>query len=109
MEAETTTGAGGSTSTGGGSTGGPEDSSGTSSPGTSDSGGSEDTGNADDCQALRDQTTCEDTKGCLWLGNPQNGECISEDPAVCPELEMQQCQQHPACDWNNQDAACSPA
>lgn len=108
MEVETTTGDGGTTTTGAGSSGAPQDSSGTSSPATDDSGGSEDTGNAGDCPALRDAETCDGTEGCLWVGNPQNGECFSEDPEVCPELDMQQCQQHPACDWNNQDAACSP-
>ncbi|MCA9706121.1 MAG: hypothetical protein KDK70_09760, partial [Myxococcales bacterium] len=86
------------------------ESSGSSSGGADSSGsGSESTGTPVDCSVQADQKLCEMTEGCVWVGNVQNGECLTLDPAVCPELEMQACQQHPACDWNNQEGACTPA
>lgn len=82
------------------STGPSVDSSGTAGSGT---------GAPGECAEAMDEETCTMTEGCVWLGNPMNGSCLLDDPSVCPELEMQQCQQHPACDWSNQDAMCGPA
>lgn len=112
-EAEATTSTDPSTTTSGG-----EGSSGSSGPdegstttaadgGSSETGGS--TGSPGDCEAQADQETCETTMGCLWLGSMQNGVCLLDDPSVCPGLDMMQCQQHPACDWDNQAAECVAA
>lgn len=74
---------------------------------TSGTAGSE-TGMPIDCATPMDEQACSVTEGCLWLGNGMNGECFPEDPSACELLGMQGCQQHPACDWNNQDGACAP-
>lgn len=109
----TSTDPGGTTTTGNSDSG--EGSSGPgegSSSGTAADGGSSETGagtGAIDCPAQADQAACEGTMGCLWLGNMQNGVCVIDDAAICPELEMQACQQHPQCVWSNQDAICDPA
>ncbi|MCA9652634.1 MAG: hypothetical protein KC501_22140 [Myxococcales bacterium] len=102
---DTTTG---EDATGEGSTGpGPgSESSGTADGGSDSSGGSE-TGSTGACAEAMDTMTCEGTEGCVWLGSPMNGSCWADDPSVCPEIDMQQqCQQHPACEWNNQDDVC---
>jgi len=103
-EGEGTTGEDSAETTGGSS----EGSSGTTAADSSGAGSSESTGAAVDCPAQAELEACEGMEGCVWLGNPQNGECLSGDPSVCAELEMQVCQQHPACDWDNQGDVCEP-
>ncbi len=99
-----------SESSGGNDTTGPSEDSSTGTPGegSSGSGDSGSTGNPGECGAQMDVKACEATDGCVWVGNAQNGECLSADPEICPDLEMQQCQQHPACAWNNMDGMCAP-
>lgn len=79
-----------------------------SSGGSGDSGSSGTTGNAVDCAPLM-MKECEMTEGCLWAGNPNNGECISDDPAQCEGLEQMDCMTNPVCAWDNQGATCNPA
>lgn len=86
---------------------GPSEGSTTTGADSGSSGGSG-TGAVLECDELADLETCEAAMGCLWLGNMQNGACLPDDATICPELEMQQCQLHPLCDWSNQDAACMP-
>ena len=79
-----------------------------SSGGSGDGGSSGTTGEAVDCAPLM-MKECETTEGCLWAGNPNNGECISDDPAQCEGLEQMDCMSNPVCAWDNQGATCTPA
>ena len=60
------------------------------------------------CEEAMDEMTCMEAEGCIWLGNMQNGVCTAEDSGVCEILEMQVCNQHPNCDWDNMAGACNP-
>lgn len=79
-----------------------------SSGGSGDAGSSGTTGDAVDCAPLM-MKECEMTEGCLWAGNPNNGECISDDPAQCEGLEQMDCMSNPVCAWDNQGATCNAA
>jgi hypothetical protein len=89
-------------------------SSGSSEEGSGDSGGTTTTGTSSgtagsaDCGDL-EMEACDEMRGCSWVGNDQNGECLSDDPSQCEDLERMACMQNPLCAWNNAKRVCTAA
>ena len=99
---ESATGEASGDTTGGGAT----DSGGATDTGAATGDGATDTGSMGACAdaAMMD---CEADEACVWVGNPNSGACYPAGPEACPDImEMQPCQQHPDCEWSNQEGTC---
>ncbi len=101
-----TTGESATTDASGDTTGGSATDDGATDTGAATDDGATDTGSMGACAELA-MEDCDADEACVWVGNPNAGTCYPAGAEACAEImQMQACQQHPDCEWSNQEGTC---